>query len=152
MFLNLQHWEKNPPHFARAPIPPLKHCPPTACAGEFVPSRPGSSLPGRRAAPAACKVLNLSWGNPQPQPSPVPFLYQSPASSYSFSSGCSNGSSKLPGPAPPAWAPPPVRAYFLAWGSNHVGKMGSFSWSTPHNSEIHRSKAWGGKRLTSLQH
>lgn len=70
------------------------------------------------------------------------------ASSYGFSSG----SARLLGSALPAWAPPSVREHFLAWGSNHVDKMGSVLRSAPHNSEIHRTKSWGGKSLTSLKH
>lgn len=60
-----------------------------------------------------------------------------------------NGSSELS--ALPAWASP-VREHFLAWGSNHVGKMGSASWSSSHNSEIRGNKTWAGKSLASSKH
>lgn len=45
-----------------------------------------------------------------------------------------------------------MKDHFLAWGSDHVGKMGSASRSSSHNSAIHRTKTWAGKSPDSSEH
>lgn len=46
---------------------------------------------------------------------------------------------------PAGMSPPLVRVRFLAWGSGHVGEMGSVPRAAPHNREILRTETWGGK-------
>lgn len=98
--------------------------------------------------PGSIQIVKLVLRKPAASDLPPSPSLPALASSYGFS----NGSLKVLSSALLAWAHLSARAHFLAWGLSHVSKMGFLSRSTPHNREVHRTKAWGGKSLTSLKH